>query len=411
PEKKGGAILLVTLNLNEDGSLLLEVADLGAAESVEYEGTWTVEDGDVVAEAIISKKETRTFRLSVDENGNLSVEGEDFVLTHIDETIPLHKQLPIPVDLSQRAYATVDIQAGNPLDPFIISVNGGGVLDGSGLGGDCVGYINIEPVVRIKWEGEADFARIFFYSDHDPTLIVQAPDGSFYCNDDANVLLLDPSLTFENPQEGVYNIWVGSYQADQLIPGVLVVTTREDVSVETFTLEGLVRRGPMPDVSRAPGGKAPDELVEAIRNLKKGVESLEAGEPFTKEVTVDGDAPAFEFDIEGQRCNGFIKAQPELAFDWSGEAGQLTIYFEGDDDTTLLVVAANGQITCNDDADAGNLNPMVTLDDPQEGRYAVFVGRVKPEVEVTGVLTVTDAADAQPQALAPKSFSLGSDNQ
>ncbi|NOX61007.1 MAG: META domain-containing protein, partial [Chloroflexi bacterium] len=30
PEKKGGAILLVTLNLNEDGSLLLEVADLGA---------------------------------------------------------------------------------------------------------------------------------------------------------------------------------------------------------------------------------------------------------------------------------------------------------------------------------------------------------------------------------------------
>ena len=402
PAEADGAIIVVTLNLIEDGTLTLDIQDLGAGQEKSYEGSWSVQDGVVTASVDVDG-ETKSFTMTVDEQGNLAVEGEDFVLTHIDQNIPLHKQLPIPVDLSQKAYVSLDIQAGNPLDPFIVSVNGGGSLNASALGGECSGYVNIEPVARINWQGEASMSRVFFYSDHDPTLIVQTPDGEFHCNDDANVLLLDPSITFENPQPGIYNIWVGSYHPDQLIPGVLVVTTREDVRVETFTLDGLIKRGPIADVTQAPGGRATQELVDAIKNMKKGVKTLKPGKPLTVRVTADGNIPAFEFKVEGQICNGFIKGTPDLAFDWNGKSDQLNIFFEGDGDSTLLVVTPDGRVLCNDDAQLGeNINPLVTIEQPEKGRYAAFVGRVNVEAPVKGKLTVTDAPDAGPEVLNEK---------
>ena len=396
PAENEKRIRVATLNLAEDGTLKLTIHDLQTDESESFEGAWTLSDGVITASVKVDGK-TETFAMTVDQEGNLVVKGEDFVLTHIDQDIPLHKQLPIPVDLSQKAYVTLDIQAGNPLDPFIVSVNGGGSLDAAALGGDCRGFVNIEPVARINWQGEAAMSRIFFFSDHDPTLIVQSPDGEFHCNDDANVLLLDPSITFQKPQPGTYNIWVGSYHPDQLIPGVLVVTTREDIRVETFTLDGLIKRGPVADVTRAPGGRAPQELIDAIQGMKKDVKTLKTGKPLTVRVTAKGDIPAFDFDIEGQLCNGFIPGTPDLALDWSGAADELNIFFEGDGDSTLLVVAPDGRILCNDDAAADNTNPLVTIDKPEPGRYAVFVGRVHMDEPVKGTLTATDSTDAEPE--------------
>ena len=59
-------------------------------------------------------------------------------------------------------------------------------------------------------------------------------------------------------------------------------------------------------------------------------------------------------------------------------------------------------VECNDDAEAGkNLNPLVTLTNPAEGAYAVYVGRLDPTKPVKGKLTITDAADAVPAVLAP----------
>ena len=401
PEQADGMMLVATLNLNEDGTLTLTLKDLGSNQSETLEGVWEVKDDAVQAQVTTPEGETKAFTMRVNDQGDLQVDGEDFVLTHIDATIPLHKQLPVPVDLSQKAYVTVDLDAGNPLDPFIISVNGGGTLDASALGGDCRGYVNAEPVVRIHWSGKADMSRVFFYSDHDPTLIVQTPDGAFHCNDDANALLLDPSLTFEKPQPGTYNIWVGSYYPDQLLPGFLVVTTRPDVRVETFTLDGLVKRGPMPALTAKLGGRAPDALMDAIQGWKKDVKTAKPGKALSLKVTADGDIPAFEFNIPGQICNGFIKGTPDLVFDWAGGKDPMSIFFEGDKDTTLLVITPNGKILCNDDADPENMNPLVTIEKPGQGRYAVFVGRVHPEDSAKGTLTVTDVSDAGPEVLAP----------
>ena len=400
PSGEDQEVLVVTLNLNVDGTLNLTIQDLVSGEGVTMEGAWEVKDDAVYATVTPEDGEPKTFTMRVNDNGDLIVEGEDFVLTHIDASIPLHKQIPVPVDLTHKAYVSVDLQAGNPLDPFLVSVNGGGTLNAAALGGECSGYVNLEPVARFTWEGEADFVRFFFYSDHDPTLIVQGPDGEFYCNDDANFILLDPSITLENPKPGAYNVWVGSYYPDQLLPGILVATTRDDVRVETFTLNGLVKRGPMPDVTQAPGGRAVQDVLDAIKRMKKGVKTLKPGKALTARVTADGAVPAFEFKIEGQICNGYIKESPDLVFDWSGKSEQLNVFFEGNADSTLLVVTPDGKVLCNDDSAEGrNINPLVTITSPAKGRYAVFVGHVVADQAVKGTLTVTDKADAQPEVL------------
>ena len=398
PAEEGGALRVATLTLNEDGTFDLTLRPLDGTESESYEGVWSPEDGKITGE-ITSVAEADSFTLNIDENGDLKLEGTELAFINIDETIPLHKQLSIPVLTEQKAYVTLDIQAGNPLDPFIVSVNGGGTFNAAALGGECSGYVNTQPVVRINWEGETDLAKIFFYSDHDPTLIVQSPDGKFHCNDDASDLLLDPSITFEDPQEGTYNIWVGSYYPDQLIPGVLVVTTRQDIGVETFTLNGLIKRGPVVDVAERPNAKPAEALIDIIQRQKQNVKKIKAGKPQTVRVSADGDTPAFEYDVPGQICNGFINDKPDLVFDWTGEADTLSIYFEGNGDATLVVVTPGRDILCNDDASEDNANPQVIIPNPAQGRYAVFVGRVHPDAPVKGKLTVTDAVDASPETL------------
>ena len=41
------------------------------------------------------------------------------------------------------------------------------------------------------------------------TLLVNAPDGSWYCNDDSNGL--NPMVSWSSPRSGQYDIWIGTY--------------------------------------------------------------------------------------------------------------------------------------------------------------------------------------------------------
>jgi hypothetical protein len=69
-------------------------------------------------------------------------------------------------------------------------------------------------------------------------------------------------------------------------------------------------------------------------------------------------------------------------------------------DTTLLVRAPDGSFLCADDANgAENLNPLLTIPEPAEGRYLVWLGRVSPDEPVTGTLTIAASAELSPTVL------------
>lgn len=302
---------------------------------------------------------------------------------------------------TEQAFITINLDAGFVLDPLIVSVNGGGSLDATTLGPNCVGYINPVPTVQVNWTGEADFLRAFFYSDHDSVLVVQSPDGNYLCNDDVSPMLLDASLELTEPETGLYSVWVGSFAPEQLIPGFLVFTDNPQITAASFNIDTLVQREFTPEMAEEPVMLPVDTLqLDASANALNM--TLASGdEPLVEAITTAGDVPLFDIDHENSACTGYIDDVPTLAFSWSGMTDNLRVYFESDHDTTLLVVTPEGSFLCNDDtAGINNLNPSIHIPTPSEGEYLVFVGRFDPQYEITGTLTVTESQDTQPAALS-----------
>jgi hypothetical protein len=129
-----------------------------------------------------------------------------------------------------------------------------------------------------------------------------------------------------------------------------------------------------------------DKVVKAAPILKPGAD-------VTVEVTAEGIVPLFKIPAAADKgCAGLVTGAPSYAFNWSGAAKNLHLAFEGDADSTLMVVSpGNKLVVCNDDAKAGSIHPALDIADPADGTYLVYVGRVSPEKPVKGTLTVTEA--------------------
>ena len=173
------------------------------------------------------------------------------------------------------------------------------------------------------------------------------------------------------------------------------------MTAANLALAELVQRPALPPVlPRARLVSARERLAEALANAE--TEALEAGgDDVTVDVTADGNLPVPELLTGDVLCSGLVSLTPSYAFNWSGETAELSLFVEADDDATLLVRAPDGSLLCGDDMGPGNLNPRVTIPEPAAGRYLVWVGRVDPGDPVSGVLTITEAAGAQPAALQP----------
>ncbi len=109
-------------------------------------------------------------------------------------------------------YGTVQLTTGFLPDPRIISLQAGGNLPAQRLNSRCMGWVTNRPDVRLIYRAGDTFPLIISAnSAADTTLIVNAPDGSWHCNDDGGNGPLNPSITFRRPQSGRYEIWVGTY--------------------------------------------------------------------------------------------------------------------------------------------------------------------------------------------------------
>ena len=106
-------------------------------------------------------------------------------------------------------YGQVELTSGFQPDPHTVQLLAGGDIDASGLGAGCLGMIAEAPDYDVYFEAGPLPLNIFVRSAADTTLVINAPDGAWYCNDDASGL--DPVVSFASPQSGRYDIWVGSF--------------------------------------------------------------------------------------------------------------------------------------------------------------------------------------------------------
>lgn len=110
------------------------------------------------------------------------------------------------------SYGSVSLSSGFTPDPFLVNLQSGGSIDASrSIGGNCRGFVANAPDYRLQYRAGSVLPLILSVSSSsDTTLVVNGPDGRWYCDDDGGQGL-NPSLRWNTPMSGQYDIYVGTY--------------------------------------------------------------------------------------------------------------------------------------------------------------------------------------------------------
>ncbi|HYO87974.1 MAG TPA: hypothetical protein VER79_04955 [Candidatus Limnocylindrales bacterium] len=319
---------------------------------------------------------------------------------------PLSAQTVLQPD-GEPEFGVVQLQPGFTPDPMRVpAMTGGGDIDAVNrqLGPDCAGFITATPDVRIVLNGALPLLRLIFIADAittDTTLIARAPDGTFWCNNNANGLF-NPMVSISRAAPGDYALWVGGFTPDAPVFGELFITTRDDArpgstglvlpvatTVPTAVPPGLMTPTPQPgtflDATLPPAhadaalahGFLPDPFwTVVIGGGELAVPPLDSGNP------------------SNTACAGFVTSEPDVRLTWSGESPGLRFHLLPSDDAidaALVVHTPDGRWLCNTGFAPGYSDPSVEIRDPLEGAYSVWAAnQTSYGVRFTGALFATE---------------------
>jgi len=262
-------------------------------------------------------------------------------------------------------FGTATLSAGFMPDPHTTLVQAGGSDEVALVDPSCTGYINESaPDLDLNYVSGGSDLFIYARGDADVTLLVLDPSGEWHCNDDWEGT--DPLVAFFNPEDGNYNIWVGTFFPGELEP-VQVMISEIDPGSDGISAE-------LPDFSAPP--------VYETLTLSAGF----APDPQTWPLDAGGSDPN---PIEGADCRGFINlAAPD--FDLNYSAGSLPLYISAraNADLTLLVNDPNGTWHCSDDENG--TNPGIVFSKPLSGNYNIWVGTFSPGGLEDAVLQISE---------------------
>lgn len=284
-------------------------------------------------------------------------------------------------------FGVAPLAAGFEPDPLEVIVIAGGLVDAAYLGGDCVGFGTEAPDYQVQWSGRSSHLRFIFEAldSEDTTLIINAPDGSWHCNDDAFSGTFDPMVIFNNPAEGRYDIWVGTYSANQAVTGSLFVTERP------------VNPGEMRAIADAVYGNHTSHTSSSSNVVSNAIyEDITLSAGFTPDPAKYAAVAGGTVDVStalGSECVGFASEDPDFRLFWTGSTADLRIFFEADndgDDTVLIIATPDDRWICNDDAHFNTLNPSIDLRGYPAGRFDIWIGTFREGEYLNGMLTITE---------------------
>jgi hypothetical protein len=124
------------------------------------------------------------------------------------------------------SFGQIELSAGFLPDPYVRNITAGGRYDLAGCFGSngWGGSVASRPDFDLYWNGSSAALTIAVTASADAVLLINAPDGQWYYADDTSGT--DPAITFSNPQQGLYDIWIGAYGGGRGIPGQLIITER-----------------------------------------------------------------------------------------------------------------------------------------------------------------------------------------
>lgn len=250
-------------------------------------------------------------------------------------------------------YGSGSLDGGFSPDPFVIEVQAGGNDLADDNGESCTGYIaDAQPDYRLSYAPTDYPLGIFVAAEVDTTLIINAPNGSWYCNDDSNALdASNPGILFSKPQSGQYDIWIGTYSSDDSGAAASLVITEQDDD-QWSALDIGTGSQPLDD----------EEFEQLVAELSDSLGEDGSGTLSNTGTLEDGDAtlPGYGFADN---------------FTFTAEAGQQAIVDLRSDnfDTYLVVETPSGERLTNDDYDGSTERSLLSLPLSESGTYAITV--------------------------------------
>lgn len=119
-------------------------------------------------------------------------------------------------------FGDIRLVAGFQPDPYWQEVTAGGTQRLENCGFNATGFVTSRPDFRLFWQGASNQLTIYVESGADTILLVNDPVGNYFYYDDYRGQ--NPAITFPNPLEGQYDIWIGSYDGSRRNPARLVFT-------------------------------------------------------------------------------------------------------------------------------------------------------------------------------------------
>ncbi len=253
------------------------------------------------------------------------------------------------VDPSARAtYGEYRLYAGFPDDPYIIYVTAGGDVNAADVGNGCVGMVAFAPSAQLTYRAGSYPLIIRTDADEDTTLLINGPDGNWYCDDDSGGNQ-NAELRWGSPPSGVYDIWVGTFGGGTA-PAELHISELDE--------------GPGPD------NGYPDTSLPATY----GSITLRGGftpDPHRVRLIAGGNLDATQL---GSGCVGRIAGAPDYELTYRPTSYDLTFGVNSQADTTLVINGPDGRWYCDDDGADAAFNPLIRFDNPQSGTYDIWVG-------------------------------------
>ncbi|WP_157939435.1 hypothetical protein [Gracilimonas amylolytica] len=90
---------------------------------------------------------------------------------------------------------------------------------------------------------------------------------------------------------------------------------------------------------------------------------------------------------------GFISSVPDLQLTYEASNSELNFTVEvedGADDPVILIFSPSGEFHFNDDGDENGYNSEITIENPESGNYAVWVGNYDAEDFISTTLVISE---------------------
>ena len=263
------------------------------------------------------------------------------------------------VDITQNAtFGSINLSSGFTPDPYRVDMYSGGDVDAATIVAGCVGMVARAPDFELSYSAGSLPLIFGVTSENDTTLVINGPDGRWYCDDDSGDGT-NPLMSIPNPQSGTYDVFVGAYGGN-------------GASAQLYMTE-------LNGNAYGDGGSSNDNsnyagAVDPFAAANYGTVTLRAG--FTPDPQVISIRAGGSVNAENvaSNCRGYISRSPDLELSYTSGSLPLIISVDSGSDTTLVINGPDGRWYCDDDGGENGTNPAMRINDPQSGTYDIWVG-------------------------------------